>query len=84
MKLFAFRHKGDKTLAELYHLVDESYLVEWGCNGSPFVGTSIEEMNDIIHHCHDYVINDIDMDDYEIVEFELSHKLKAGNCIGTP
>ncbi|UOX40378.1 hypothetical protein UGMREWDR_CDS0059 [Aeromonas phage GomatiRiver_11] len=77
MKLFAFRHKGDKTLAELYHLVDEAYLVECGCNGSPFVGMSLDEMNDIIHDCHNYVINDIDMDDYEIVEFELNCKFKA-------
>lgn len=82
MKLFAFRHKGDKTLAELCHLAS-TYLVD-SSGGYPFVGTSQHEMDAIINHCHDYVINDIDMDDYEIVEFELSHKFTAGNCIGTP
>ncbi|UYD59553.1 hypothetical protein JNMOADIG_00024 [Aeromonas phage avDM5] len=85
MKLFAFKRRNTGTLAELYHLVDEIYLVEYGCESPVFVGSSIEEMHAIIKHEHDYVINDIDIiDEYDIIEFEAKPKLIEGNCVGTP
>lgn len=70
MILFAFKHKMDGTLAELLFL-NSTYLVEYGCDSPTFVGISREEMQAIIDDQHDYIINDIDMSDYEIVEFEL-------------
>lgn len=84
MKLYAFQHKQTGILAGLYHISYELYLVDGDCNDCPtFVGNSMEEMKAIFADEHEYIINDIDENDYCIVEFDLRVKLTQGNCIGT-
>lgn len=73
MKLYAFKHKTTGILAGLYALSHEIYLVDGDSDNCPtFVGHSMDEMESILNDMHEYIINDIDQSDYEIVMFYLN------------